>query len=161
VLTSWLCSHFRPPRRISLVIGHHHFHQQRQQQQQPAPSCHSDLLHTTLYATCIEDSGIAKSAFLWIPDETRNLENCASPGWERMHTIMRDIDMARWYCRWNDITRTFDYDTLKEAGSWRQWCQVQVHEFARFWATYVRAFLRHWADAYAWAVPAVGWPMSF
>ena len=37
-------------------------------------------------------------------------------------------------------------------------CQVQVHEFVRFWATYVRAFLRNWADAYAWAV---GWPMSF
>ena len=39
-----------------------------------------------------------------------------------------------------------------------QTCQVQVHKFARLWATCVRAFLRHWNDAYAWAVV---WPMSF
>jgi len=29
-------------------------------------------------------------------------------------------------------------------------CQVQAHKFARFWATYVIAFLRHWANAYTW-----------
>ena len=37
-------------------------------------------------------------------------------------------------------------------------CQVQALKLARFWATYVMAFLRHWANAYIWAV---GWSMSF
>ena len=33
-----------------------------------------------------------------------------------------------------------------------------THKLARFWATYVIAFLRHWANAYTWAM---GWPTSF
>ena len=39
------------------------------------------------------------------------------------------------------------YDRFLEI-SWHGICQVQAHKLARFWATYVIAFLRHWDNAY-------------